>query len=195
MKTHSCAVTGSWLDSDTLHNWEILYTSLSSWHFPLNDCRLSVVRRTVMCTLWVTDNWLDSNMLHFFHAPSPIFCRFWSALSAAVLLLAAFACFVVVVVVVLLYAVLLWSASSPNEMGRSRSPLYYYYYYDWEITGKYCTLLFPLGISHWMGAQCLHRQLFVSGWENPDAYSVGHRGTVLTIDTNQTLPSWGNPLL
>ena len=62
-------------------------------------------------------------------SPSPIFCRFWSVLLAAVLLLAAFACFVVVVVVVLLYAVLLWSASSPNEMGRSRSPLYYYHYY------------------------------------------------------------------
>ena len=49
------------------------------------------------------------------------------------LLLAAFACFVVVVVVVLLYAVLLWSASSPNEMGRSRSPLYYYYYYHYIV--------------------------------------------------------------
>ena len=60
---------------------------------------------------------------------SPIFCRFWSVLLAAVLLLAVFMCFVVVIVVALLYAVLLWSASSPNEMGHSRSPLYYYYYY------------------------------------------------------------------
>ena len=61
--------------------------------------------------------------------PLPHFCRFWSVSLAAVLLLAAFACFVVVVVVVLLYAVLLWSASSLNEMGRSRSLYYYYFYY------------------------------------------------------------------
>ena len=40
--------------------------------------------------------------------------------------MAVFACFVIVVVV-LFYAVLLWSASSPNEMGRSRSLLYYHY--------------------------------------------------------------------
>ena len=55
--------------------------------------------------------------------PLPHFCRFWSLLLAAVLLLAAFACFVVVVVVVLFYAVLLWRASSPNEMGSTRSVL------------------------------------------------------------------------
>ena len=72
--------------------------------------------------------------ISFVPPPPPLphfFCfgRFWSVLLAAVLLLVAFACFVVVVVVVLLYAVLLWSASSPNEMGRPRSPLYYYYYY------------------------------------------------------------------
>ena len=58
--------------------------------------------------------------------PLPHFCHFLSLL-AAVLLLAAFACFVVIVVVQF-YTVLLWSTSSPNEMGRSRSLLYYFYY-------------------------------------------------------------------
>ena len=89
--------------------------------------------------------------------PFPHFCRFWLVLLAAVLLLAAFVCFVVVVVVVLLYAVLLWSTLSPNEMGRSRSPLYYYYYYyisshcDLDLETASCSfhmILWPIMLHH-----------------------------------------------
>ena len=73
--------------------------------------------------------------------PSPIFCRFWSVL------LAAFGC--LVVIVVLLYAVLLWSASSPNKMGRSRSPLYYFcYYYYYSLTDQRPSHLEECAVQH-----------------------------------------------
>ena len=100
----------------TIQDWSVSLLSATYLYNPRLECWLATF---CIPQLSKTDKNVACYLLH----------------TLTILLLAAFACFViVVVVVVLLYAVLLWSASSPNEMGPSRSPLYYYYYYYYTLT-------------------------------------------------------------